>query len=80
MIFCNFFSALISLKVFSLKSFENFVYQKELKYFLMRENFNPINHREISNNNEILEFIKTNWEDISIEAGLPPGLLYRVSE
>jgi len=47
---------------------------------LMRENFNPINHREISNNNEILESIKTNWEDISIEAGLPPGLLYKFPE
>jgi|ETNmetMinimDraft_35_1059890.scaffolds.fasta_scaffold09855_4 4-amino-4-deoxy-L-arabinose transferase-like glycosyltransferase len=66
--------------IFTVKSFENFVYQKELKYFLMRENFNPINHREISNNNEILESIKTNWEDISIEAGLPPGLLYKFPE
>ena len=76
-------------EIFSLQKFQDLARKKEINYFYFDvqspipidyknriRNDNQLNKNAFSNL-QIIEWVKSNWEDISFKVGLPPGSFYR---
>ena len=76
-------------EIFSLQKFQDLARKKEINYFYFDvqgpipidynnriRNDNQLNKSPFSNL-QIIEWVKSNWEDISFKVGLPPGSFYR---
>ncbi len=68
--------------IFSLDSFRAVVERGRMRYFLMPDQSSPgaaAAGPGRSHQQRILEYIRRDWEDVSRDAGLPSGTLYRWS-
>jgi hypothetical protein len=66
--------------IFSLESFNQMVAQGDLTYFLMAYDRPTARPSRIMGQELILNSIRTDWEDLSLDANLPSGTLYKYVE